>query len=525
MPLTGSLGADAAIAELTNDVIVLVPGIMGSRLVEASDHGRAVWDPAPGLMGRLLGSREERKRVLDFLTLTDEELEGRRQPRVVPKGLIKAPCWFPHWDWVRPYAYAISHLSTQVSRVEPFAYDWRFDINTSARALARHITEVVARWRGTDQELSIRKQMPDSRPGGVILVAHSMGGLVVRALLRMITTQDLDGGTLAAGELASSIHGVVEVGVPRRGSPKAVWAATDRLPYLLTDSEPLCRLMAPLTHGLAKAAARMPGLYDLLPTYPVIWSDDDVTHLDRDHLTSWGADGRLVDEAATRREDNRLLTPSAMKQHFEDLVSVCVAGDWQPTVAMIEVDRHGHPLPNWSRYQSQANGEVIRPGGSRAPARVRAFGDGTVPNMPGDYNKQLRLTNDQSHPTMVQQRHVSLMSYPTTLKQVEVVANREAYEPVGLGTDQKLGLDPPPLALAGEPVRIEATGVENLDTPLRVLEAETGTGIDGCGKEWIDAQSRRAAWWFNPQRPGVYEIQLGMQAPVTEMLGVVSADE
>jgi hypothetical protein len=53
----------------------------------------------------------------------------------------------------------------------------------------------------------------------------------------------------------------------------------------------------------------MPGVHDRLATYPAVWVDDGVTHLDRDRLASWGADGVLVDAAVARRKADSTLMP------------------------------------------------------------------------------------------------------------------------------------------------------------------------------------------------------------------------
>ncbi|MDR1293350.1 MAG: hypothetical protein LBK59_00080 [Bifidobacteriaceae bacterium] len=401
----------------------------------------------------------------------------------------------------------------------PFAYDWRLDVHAAARELARHIEAVVARVRGSSADVDAVGA--DRPPGGVILVAHSMGGLVVRALLRMVADDELDGGTRASREVGELIHGVVEVGVPARGSAKAVWAAAGRLPEFLAVSSPLAGLLAGRLAGLAAAAGRMPGVYDLLPTYPAVWVDDGVTHLDRDRLTSWGADGVLVDAALARRKADAALTPGVVRDRFGELPWSRVVGDGQPTVATVEIDEHGAPRPSKTRYGTTGSGGLAWDPVSGAVARVEAFGDGTVPRIPGDdFGWTGALT-----PTT--QRHNSLQDHWSTVGQARAIAGRSEFagKPLGAGEDKKdeepVGIDPPPFAVAGEVVRVDVTGLKNTGTPFYMRHVGGEIAAERRGVEWVDRDTYTAVALFRPRLPGLYEVRLGVEPYVRELVGVV----
>ncbi|MDR1635639.1 MAG: hypothetical protein LBS27_12160, partial [Bifidobacteriaceae bacterium] len=89
---------------------------------------------------------------------------------------------------------------------------------------------------------------------------------------------------------------------------------------------------------------------------------------------------------------------------------------------------------------------------------------------------------------------------------------------------KELGLDPPPLAVAGQEFRVGATGVENLRAGFRVCAYDTGEAVPTRGLEWVDRGARTAAATVVLPSPGLYEIRLGTTPQIRELIGVVAAD-
>src|SRR6266540_3853069 len=79
------------------DTVVVVPGIMGSRLVDHKDD--AVWGvpriAALKIAGMGIGEKWAAGRLAD-LELTEAERAGR-QFRFRPSGLVKEPVWSPRF--------------------------------------------------------------------------------------------------------------------------------------------------------------------------------------------------------------------------------------------------------------------------------------------------------------------------------------------------------------------------------------------------------------------------------------------
>jgi pimeloyl-ACP methyl ester carboxylesterase len=102
-----------------------------------------------------------------------------------------------------------------------FPYDWRRDCRVAARRLARSAHEWLAAWRASSGNADAR----------LVLVAHSMGGLVARAFLELF-------------EGWRQTRALVAFGTPFRGSPNAVEALCNGVrtgPFGLVDLTALTR--------------------------------------------------------------------------------------------------------------------------------------------------------------------------------------------------------------------------------------------------------------------------------------------
>ena len=147
------------------DVIVLLPGIMGSAL--ADKNGKSVWDVNIGALCRafhtLGGSLKD-------LALRSDESQG---DGVTATHLIPDVHMIPHFWKIDGYSGITEYLDSKYELVTgenyfEFPYDWRLDNRIAARRLNSAAQEWLERRRSL---------YPDAR---LVLLAHSMGGLVAR---------------------------------------------------------------------------------------------------------------------------------------------------------------------------------------------------------------------------------------------------------------------------------------------------------------------------------------------------------
>jgi pimeloyl-ACP methyl ester carboxylesterase len=218
------------------DVVVLLPGILGSALAR---DGKEVWAPTGGAIARALWSLG---RNIQELALTSDPWEeddlgdGVTATRLMPDVHIIPGLW-----GIDGYT-GISRMIIDNFDVVPgttyleFPYDWRRDNRVAARKLKTL----------TDEKLHAhRKDNPDAK---LILIGHSMGGLVARYFLEC-----LDGWR--------DTRMLITFGTPHRGSLNAVDFIANGF----------VKKLGPLkVVDLSKLLLSLTSVYQLLPIYPCV---------------------------------------------------------------------------------------------------------------------------------------------------------------------------------------------------------------------------------------------------------------
>ena len=210
------------------ELCVVVPGIGGSVLRIAD---KVVWDVADrAFVNYLLSFGRPFRR----LALADPDHDDGVKAAGLVRGAVVIPGFWNYGDY-RP-------LSAELARrfgpdnVVGFAYDWRRSCATSAAALKRFV----------DAELG-------TRPPGtkVVVVGHSMGGLVARRYLAC------EGG-------AERCSLLVSLGTPYRGAARAIGAIAHGIP----------KIPGRTGHRLHRMLASLPSVHELLPTYDCLVDAD-----------------------------------------------------------------------------------------------------------------------------------------------------------------------------------------------------------------------------------------------------------
>jgi hypothetical protein len=416
----------------TVDAVAIVPGIMGSTLDVVGPRGNSpVWGVGSAVKNAARWRDEAR---IDALRVREDELGGHGG-RVVPTGLLALPEWMRGFGGIEPYKRLIKTVSETVldpAAVFLFAYDWRLDVEHNARILARETCAHLERWRRHEALRTALSRSNDDREPRIVFVAHSMGGLLVRAMSSLPVEQP-------------ETRAVVTLGTPFAGSVKTM--------SMLAEGEG-----APL--GMSRAATRqaclsMPGVYDLLPWYRCRLKDDDVVVLEARDVTGVGAPDHLVQAAFARR---RRAAESELSQHH------AVVGVGQVTAQSLELDGTHLVTHDWGFRRNQ-RGELVRESGRLVTHDHD--GDGTVFR----YSARTRTVEGIA----VAQHHQSLAVARPSLRIVRKVITEADDLDTVLGQnieEAPLGLEVPDEAAIDQPVEIR---IRSAHTPADITCAMEDT--------------------------------------------------
>ncbi|WP_306316940.1 MULTISPECIES: triacylglycerol lipase [unclassified Streptomyces] len=445
-----------ATSDASRDAVMVLPGIMGSELVDA-ESGRTLWGLGDA---RWYARAWTTGASLAALRVTDEERQGRTG-RIVATRLLRFPAFAPVLRGVEPYTAltaGIRRVTAHADAVAEFPYDWRLPVELNAKRLASAAEQHLDAWRAHPS---------GSRQARLVLVAHSMGGLVARYF-----THVLGGG--------AEVRTVITLGTPYHGAVKAVQILSGGRGAPL----PLPR------RRLRDLAATLPGLYDLLPSYRCVDEGASARRLVAGDIAGLGADGALAASALAARE--RLLTATA-GPHTRPLVGV------EQRTAQSLTFRDG---------VAEGHDHVCEDGDDGTPRRVDRRGDGTV------YRDAARL--DGAEPVHLPQTHGAMSRTGETLAHVRaVLTERRLGPPLGAtGT----ALVVPDVVPAGQPFDI---GVEPQTDPasvsVQVTAAHTPQPL--ARPRLLPREGTLAAQVTLPDA-GLYRIEAkaGGYSPVTQLV-------
>jgi pimeloyl-ACP methyl ester carboxylesterase len=207
------------------DVIVFIPGITGSRLRRGD---RILWGFAPSVLAKAIFSS---KSFAEDLAPEPKDTADA----VMPDLTLLPGFWkIDGYTKVTDTIFAQFDVERELNFFS-FPYDWRLDNRIAANELLKRSTDWLSKRRATA-----------GSEAKLIIVAHSMGGLVARYFLEV-----LEGWKDTAA--------LITFGTPFFGSLKAIEA-------LLVG---LRKGLISLT-TLTNVVRKLPALYQLLPAYPCI---------------------------------------------------------------------------------------------------------------------------------------------------------------------------------------------------------------------------------------------------------------
>jgi pimeloyl-ACP methyl ester carboxylesterase len=262
------------------DVIILLPGILGSVLQR---EGKDVWAPTPGSLWRglwSLGRSVKDLNLKDDPVAKDDLGDGVTAPRLVPDVHLVPGVWgIDGYSGITKMILDNFDVELGKTYIE-FPYDWRRDNRVAARKLADTAERVLG---------VARKENPKAK---LVLVGHSMGGLVARYYLEC-----MDGW--------KDSRTLITFGTPYRGS----------LNTLNFIANGFIKKIGPLrVADLTDLLLSLTSVYQLLPIYKCIEIDggyvrpaesQGVPRLDTTRATSALDDfHREIEKGVSKRPDN-----------------------------------------------------------------------------------------------------------------------------------------------------------------------------------------------------------------------------
>lgn len=236
----------------STDLIVVLPGILGSTLGVASSDGRAapIWSPTVGAIWRGLTGGP---RITDY-PLPEGIGDEHPGDGVQPLGLMPDVHAIPGlWTPVKGYAPLVRMLEglgyrqaaqpDQLGNLLLVPYDWRLSNRYNGQRLAHIVEPALDQWRSQGAQYSNAK---------AVFICHSMGGLVARWYIEKC------GG-------AEITRKLITLGTPWRGAASA-------LTQLVNGVR---KGIGPFSVDLTRFSRSLVSTHQLIPEYAAIESGSE----------------------------------------------------------------------------------------------------------------------------------------------------------------------------------------------------------------------------------------------------------
>lgn len=330
---------------MQKDIIVLLPGIMGSALKK---NGKTLWDVSLGAGMRALTSAGGS--IKELMPSGDSANgDGVQASHLLADAHLIPFLWkIDGYSAFSKYVQSVFKSTPGEDFVE-FPYDWRLDNRVSAA----HLKEAADGWL----EARRSKYGSDVR---LIFIAHSMGGLVARYYIEKL------GGW-------KDTRWLITLGTPHRGSVKA-------LDFLVNGMR---KKVGPITlFDLSEFVRACPSVYQLLPIYPCVGtSEDDLQRLEdlAEHEGEIGGlnlekarDGIAFHREIAQAAEGNKSSDSYQKANFR---LVPVVGTYQPTYQSALRTKDGvEPIYTY-KHQDMLGGDGTVPRLSATPIELSGDGD------------------------------------------------------------------------------------------------------------------------------------------------------
>jgi hypothetical protein len=451
-----------------SDVVVLVPGITGSVLER---DGREVW----GSLGTFVRGLLSGGRTFDALRLAgddpdvDDLGDGIRATRLVNDVHV-----FPGICAIDGYTKIARRLRQRLGLIDganyfEFPYDWRRDNRIAARQLQRASAEWLKHRRATH---------PNAK---LVLLAHSMGGLVSRYFLEVL------GGS-------SVTRSLITFGTPYRGSIGALDALMNRV-----------RKAGVL--DLTELTRSFTSIYQLLPIYPCIDRGDRALI----HVIDAMDDLRLPPEQRAR-----VISAEAFHRQIEAAVAERreAASTGTATYDLYPIVGIDQPTGQTALVRDGTI-EVLRSRNTKDES-----GDGTVPRLsasPIETGEGRAMYPVARHGSLqnvnaVLDQVYGILTPPSDLDRARAVEADDDDVTLSLDIDQVFGGDEP-VRFAVRPSS-RGAALEAVIAPASGMAPAHTFQLESSDDEWIAGEAP-------PLAPGVYRLTVGGTTPEVKPLSEI----
>lgn len=464
-PRADACGAgEGGVSEVIGDVVVVLPGIMGSTLARRQgDRLTPVWAPSAGALVsaiRTLGGNIRSLALPEDLADDADPNDGIEPTGLVPDIHVVPGLWSVNLGYSRlvrwldktfhlfPYNSQddLADEARPIPNFVCFAYDWRLSNRLNAERLKTVVEPVLESWRAQGG------QFKDAR---LVFVCHSMGGLVARWYAERL------GG-------AEVTRKIITIGTPHRGSVKSLEGLINGIH----------KKIGPFGIQLTDMARSFPSMYELLPAYQCIEHADGLRAPHEISLPELNTD--RVRRARVDFHDKLSPSPTRATDGY-DLHPI--VGTRQPTWATAKI-QGCHVIPS-----NFIDGDDL--GGDGTVCRLAA-----VPSaVPLDSNIIVGLSEQhgalQHHPGVFEQLYTALTGVRRVYMDDEAGAAT-----IGLAVEQ--------LHLVNEPIRLQVVSSTD-EVRLRATVADEAGNSVTSEVLWRDEPCHFSVE-LNPLQPGGYEI-------------------